>query len=578
MLDNKNGNGFKSNGNGNGHHSRLQVNGTGVILGEDILDDYDLKILDDEPKSPAGDVSPRRKENPATDAAFNDAPIIELEEGDAQATHDVKRREGERGGFFRRLLIAGLAILLVGVITISAVYLILFRGKSDSGLTFRRRTATQTASQNESPGRRVTAEEIGRERAQANSAAAANPDSQTPTPEANSTPSYPAQQEGVGVRQTYSQIGADPITSRPPLDSYSATVSQASSPQVAGRNVNGGTAETSGARVTNNTGVVSGASPASSTRETRGYGPSTERSIRANPPRSALEEQDGREASSNLDRGRPADANRRVTPQPASVPLPPLGTMLPVRTLGTIYTLRSEALVRMQLTRAASGEGWSLQRGTEFYGVLRGADREVGRAYVSLIGFVDPDTNRLVRLSGNLLGGDGTDGVRGRKRQLHSRWSRAARGAFAGALDVLGALASSVGRHPVVISDVYGQRTVSPFTQELNRSAAGRDGGGGFVEVPANTPGYVLVLTMPRSVQGVDAQPDGLGANLPVNISVSELQRLAAEANGGSSSQLSDAELSELLTTGNPAQIRAALPRMTPAMRRVAEQVLAQGN
>jgi len=251
--------------------------------------------------------------------------------------------------------------------------------------------------------------------------------------------------------------------------------------------------------------------------------------------------------------------------------------MLPVRTLGTIYTLRSESLVRMQLTRAVGGEGWSLRRGTEFYGVMRGSDREVGRAYIALIGFVDPESNRLVRLSGNLLGGDGTDGLRGRKRQLHSRWSRAARLAGAGALDVLGALASSVGRRPVVISDVYGQRTISPLTQELNRAARGGDSGG-FVEVPANTPGYVLVLTMPRGVQGVDAQPDGFSANLSENISVSDLQRLTAEQKDGSVSQLSDAELSELLTTGSPAQIRAALPRMSPAMRRVAEQVLAQGN
>lgn len=250
--------------------------------------------------------------------------------------------------------------------------------------------------------------------------------------------------------------------------------------------------------------------------------------------------------------------------------------MLPVRTLGTIYTLRSESLVRMQLTRAVGGEGWNLRRGTELYGVMRGSDYEVGRAYIALIGFVDPESNRLVRLSGNLLGGDGTDGLRGRKRQLHSRWSRAARLAGAGALDVLSTLASSVGRRPIVISDVYGQRTISPLTQELNRSAAGRDGGG-FVEVPANTPGYVLVLTMPRSVQGVDAQPDEFTSLLD-NINGSDLQRLTAEQSGGSVSQLSDTELSELLTTGSPAQIRAALPRMSPAMRKVAEQVLAQGN
>ena len=580
MLDNKNGNGFKSNGNGNGNglHSRLPVNGTGVVLGEDILDDYDLKILDDEPRSPAEDASRRKMESSAAasaaDNAPDDAPAVELEEGDAQATHDVKRRDGEKSGFFKRLLVAGAALLLVGVVVLGAVYLLLFRGKRDGGLTFRRRAATQTAAQNETPGKGVTAEEINRERAQANSAAA-NPSDRSGADGANSNLSSPVRQ-GEAMPQIYSQMDANPITTRPPFDSYSATVNPAS-PNVAGRNVNGGTSESSGARVTNNAGPATGASPANSTRETRGYGPSTERSIRANPPRPATGEQGDRDINSNPDRERAADANRRTITAPASVPLPPLGTMLPVRTLGTIYALRSASLVRMQLTRAVSGEGWSLRRGTEFYAVMRGSDYEVGRAYISLIGFVDPESNRLVRLSGNLLGGDGTDGLRGRKRQLHSRWSRAARLAGASALDVLGALASSVGRRPIVISDVYGQRTISPFTQELNHSVAGNRNGG-FVEVPANTPGYVLVLTMPRSVQGVDAQPDGFSTNLSENISVSDLQRLAAEQNDNSASQISDAELSELLTTGSPAQIRAALPRMSPAMRKVAEQVLAQGN
>lgn len=542
MLDDK---------SGNGHRSRLPANGTEVVLGEDILDEYDLKILDDEPESPPKNTPPHGEGDSAeADAAFDDASVIEIEEGDRQATHDVKRRDGEKSGFFKRVLVAGVALLLVGGIVLGAVYLFLFRGSRDGGLTFRRRAA-QTTSQKEAPSKGITAEEINRERGQANPTAA-NPDDKS------------------------AADGANPITSRPPFDSYAATVNPAS-PNVTERN-NGGAAETSGARVTNSASLAAGASPTNPTGETRGgYGPSTERSIRANPPRPAGGEQEDRGTNSNRGRERSDDANRRAALPPTGVPLPPLGTMLPVRTLGTIYTLRSGSLVRMQLTRGVSGKGWNLRRGTEFYGVMRGSDYEVGRAYIALIGFVDPDSNRLVRLSGNLLGGDGTDGLRGQKRQLHSRWTRAAREAFAGAVDVLGAIASSVGRRPVVIGDVYGQRTISPLTQEFNRSAAGNHNDG-FVEVPANTPGYVLVLTMPGSMQGVDARPDSFSTNLSENIGVSDLQQLAAEQNDNSASQLSDAELSELLTTGGPAQIRAALPRMSPTMRQVAEQVLAQGN
>ena len=251
--------------------------------------------------------------------------------------------------------------------------------------------------------------------------------------------------------------------------------------------------------------------------------------------------------------------------------------MLPVRTLGTVYTVRSETLVRMQLTRSIDGPGWNLRRGTEFYGVVRGSDYETGRAYVSLLGFIDKESNRLVRLSGNLLGGDGTEGLRGNKHRLGSRWSKALHVAGAGALDVFGTLAASLGRRPIIVSDVYGTangRAVSPLLQELGRSS--NDRRAGFVEVPASTPGYVLVLTMPRNAQGVDAQIDSLNSDELASLTGDDLQRLTAGAPSSSATLISDAELSELLTTGTPLDSRRAMPRMTPEMRRVAEQVLAQ--
>ncbi len=133
-------------------------------------------------------------------------------------------------------------------------------------------------------------------------------------------------------------------------------------------------------------------------------------------------------------------------------------------------------------------------------------------------------------------------------------------------------------KNPILISDVYGtanQRTVSPLLQELNRSAAGK-GSAGFVEVPAGTPGYVLVLTRPRTVQGVDARaavPDAINLE---DLSGDDLARLAPSPEAVSTNALSDAELSELLTVGTPQQIRTAMPRMSPAMRRICERVLAQ--
>ena len=73
-----------------------------------------------------------------------------------------------------------------------------------------------------------------------------------------------------------------------------------------------------------------------------------------------------------------------------------------------------------------------------------------------------------------------------------------------------------------------------------------------FVEVPAGTPAFVMITDLPKEAQGVDA--DSL-----------------AEGNGET---LTDEELAELLSSESPEKIRAAMPRMTPELRRIAEAVL----
>jgi hypothetical protein len=97
--------------------------------------------------------------------------------------------------------------------------------------------------------------------------------------------------------------------------------------------------------------------------------------------------------------------------------------MLPVRTLGVLYTLRSGGLVRFELSRDVKGKGWSMARGTVLVGALRGA--EYDRAYVSLVGFIDPESGSFVKTSGDLLGSDGGAGIRGKKRKMSSGWTRA---------------------------------------------------------------------------------------------------------------------------------------------------------
>ena len=245
--------------------------------------------------------------------------------------------------------------------------------------------------------------------------------------------------------------------------------------------------------------------------------------------------------------------------------------MLPVRTLGAVFTLRADSYVRMQLTRDMEGRGWSLRRGTEFYGIVRGADIETGRAYIALVGFVDTNTNRLVRLQGNVLGGDGADGVRGIKHKLDSGWSRALKLAGAGALDALSNIAAGIGRRPLYVGDIYGSaapRAVSPIAQEVSGISNGNGRrASGFVEVPAGTSCYLLVMTSPREIQGVDAD-----VSQPTT---SELERLSDSSQPRAQGQMSEQELAELMTNGSPDDIRRALPRMSPEMRRVAEAFLA---
>ena len=90
--------------------------------------------------------------------------------------------------------------------------------------------------------------------------------------------------------------------------------------------------------------------------------------------------------------------------------------------MGGVYTLRSGALARLELTRDTVGNGWSMKRGTILVGSTKGG--EYDRAYVAIIGFIDPDSGKFVKLGGDVLGGDGAAGLKGKSRQLNSRWTR----------------------------------------------------------------------------------------------------------------------------------------------------------
>jgi hypothetical protein len=223
-----------------------------------------------------------------------------------------------------------------------------------------------------------------------------------------------------------------------------------------------------------------------------------------------------------------------------SVVLPSFGSLLPVRTLGAIYTLRSGSLARFELTRDVRGPGWEMKKGVTIIGRQQGG--EYDRAYITLVGFIDPASGKLVKIGGDVLGSDGAPGLRGKRRQVNSRWTRVLGRAAQSAVS-LGQAALSRGGTTVILPGAISPE-LSPGFNTINRRE--------FVEIPAGAFGYVMITDLPQETRGIDADP------------LAETDR----------ETLADEELAELLSSGSPEKIRAALPRMSPDMKRLALAVL----
>lgn len=257
-------------------------------------------------------------------------------------------------------------------------------------------------------------------------------------------------------------------------------------------------------------------------------------------------------------------ADDRAVESKATVAVPSFGSMLPVRSLGVIYSLRSGALARFELTRDVNGRGWSLHHGTVMVGAVRGA--EYNRAYIALIGFIDPDSGKFVQVGGDLLGADGGAGVKGKRRQMTSTWSKVFRRLGEAGLNLAERAAASISQGPIIITDAYGS-TATRVGNEFNGVLTNKDRDS-FIEIAAWTSCYVMITDLPERLQGVSAV---------ATWSNSDLEQKTDADGRRAATGLSERELAELLQSGDVGQIRAALPRMTAEMRRVAEAVIAEG-
>ncbi len=249
-------------------------------------------------------------------------------------------------------------------------------------------------------------------------------------------------------------------------------------------------------------------------------------------------------------------SSRRSSSSNETANVPAFGTLLPVRFLGAIYTLRgSGGLVRMELSRTVKKGGFSYPDGTVIVGRLRGS--EYNRAFISIIGAIDPKSGKLVKFEGEILGIDGASGVKGERKYIKSWGARFLAGLREAGGQAANALASRGGRGGTIVLSGTGG-----LSGEVNSIIRGNSQENSFVIVKAGTEAYVLITALPAEQRNDDAY---------------ENQNLAETGNGLPELNLSESEMAEILSTDDPDKIRAALLKMSPQFRALAIKAIEEG-
>lgn len=233
--------------------------------------------------------------------------------------------------------------------------------------------------------------------------------------------------------------------------------------------------------------------------------------------------------------------------------LPPFGTMLPIRTQAVILTVRNNSYARLELTRDIKGEGWSLPKGTILIGNTSGS--ELGRAFVKVIGYLEPRENRFVKMTGEVLGTDGGAGLEGKSVAIdRNRFKRTLSKVASSGLQMAGMMAGALTGRGTVVLNGAGYRVLNPLTDEAGQFINRENGKRTFVKVEAGQTGYVMVADLPKEIRAVDAPGED------------ELSRVATS--------LTDREVMELIIFGTPGEIRAALPMMNEQQKQMVTKTI----
>ncbi len=249
-------------------------------------------------------------------------------------------------------------------------------------------------------------------------------------------------------------------------------------------------------------------------------------------------------------------SSQRVVSTNQAANVPAFGTLLPVRFLGAIYTLRGAGgLVRMELVREVKKGGFSYPAGTVLVGRLHGS--EYNRAFVSVVGAINPKSGKLVKFEGEVLGVDGASGVRGTRKSVKSWGARFLAGLREAGGQAVNVLATRNGGRggTIVLGGTGG------LGGEMSSIIRGDSQENSFVAVRAGTEAYVLVTDLPGEQRSDD---------------VDESERLAA-GNKLPGINLSESEMAEILSTDDPNRIRAALLKMSPQFRALAIKAMEEG-
>jgi hypothetical protein len=188
-------------------------------------------------------------------------------------------------------------------------------------------------------------------------------------------------------------------------------------------------------------------------------------------------------------------------------------------------------------------------------GRLRGSS--YNRAFISVVGAIDPKSGKLVKFEGEVLDVDGASGVKGERKSVKSwgaRFLAGLREAGGQAVNVLAA--RNGGRGGTVILG-----GTSGLGGEMSSIIRGDSQENSFVAVKAGTEAYILVTDLPGEQRSDD---------------VDKSERLA----GGDKLpgvNLSESEMAEILTTDDAGRIRAALLKMSPQFRVLAIKAMEEG-